>query len=64
MKTARSSRKSRAEPAVWLDELWSLANADAVSSPLEVLTGVHSDNNHYLYTLYLLAIGDSLSPGP
>jgi hypothetical protein len=49
---------------VWLDELWSLANADAVRSPLEVLTGVHSDNNHYLYTLYLLALGDSLSPGP
>ena len=87
MKTARSSRKSRAEPAfyaaacllallglalripglftdLWLDELWSLANADAVRSPLEVFTSVHSDNNHYLYTLYLLAIGDNLSPGP
>jgi len=87
VKTARSSRKSRAEPAfyaaacllallglalripglftdLWLDELWSLANADAVRSPLEVFTSVHSDNNHYLYTLYLLAIGDNLSPGP
>jgi hypothetical protein len=49
---------------VWLDEPWSLANADAVRSPLEVFTSVHSDNNHYLYTLYLLAIGDNLSPGP
>jgi len=87
VKTARSSRKSRAEPAfyvvacllallglalrvpglftdLWLDELWSLANAEAVRSPLEVFTSVHSDNNHYLYTLYLLAIGDNLSPGP
>ena len=87
MKTARSSRKSRAELAfyaaacllallglalripglftdVWLDELWSLANADAVHSPLEVFTSIHSDNNHYLYTLYLLAIGDNLGPGP
>jgi hypothetical protein len=41
-----------------------LANADAVRSPLEVFTSVHSHNNHYLYTLYLLALGDNLSPGP
>ena len=37
----------------WLDEIISLQIANAVKTPWQIFTAVHSDNNHYLNTLYL-----------
>jgi hypothetical protein len=41
----------------WLDEIWSQMMAAQLKSPLEVVTRVHHDNNHYLNTLVLYAFG-------
>ncbi len=38
---------------LWLDEIWSLLLARSISSPLEILTAIHHDNNQYLNTLCL-----------
>jgi hypothetical protein len=38
---------------VWLDEIISLRTANEVRSPWQIFSEVHSDNNHYLNTLYL-----------
>jgi hypothetical protein len=38
---------------LWLDEIWSLKLAGQISSPLQVFTKIHQDNNHYLNTLWL-----------
>lgn len=43
---------------LWLDEIWTLDIAGGLSSPLQVFTGVHHDNNHYLNTLWVYAAGD------
>jgi hypothetical protein len=42
---------------LWLDEIWSLALAHSVSSPLTIFT-IHHDNNNYLNTLYLYLLPD------
>ncbi len=42
---------------LWLDELISLHLAFTVRSAGQVFTAIHSDNNHYLNTLYLYLIG-------
>lgn len=42
---------------LWLDEIWSLHLAATISSPMEVFTKIHHENNHYLNTLYLYFIG-------
>jgi hypothetical protein len=42
---------------LWLDEIWSLQLAGTASSPIEVFTKIHHDNNHYLNTLYLYWMG-------
>src|ERR1700676_2982755 len=42
---------------LWLDEIWSLALAHSVSSPLAIFT-IHHDNNNYLNTLYLYLLAD------
>ena len=36
---------------LWFDEIWSLGFALSSSSPLEILTRHHHDNNHPLNTL-------------
>ena len=41
---------------LWLDEIISLQIANAVKSPWQIFSGVHSDNNHYLNTLYLYLV--------
>jgi uncharacterized membrane protein len=41
---------------LWLDEIISLQTANAVESPWQIFSGVHSDNNHYLNTLYLYLV--------
>lgn len=42
---------------LWLDEIWSLKLAGQISSPLQVFTNIHQDNNHYLNTLWLYICG-------
>jgi hypothetical protein len=42
---------------LWLDEIWSLYLAREISSPVEVFTKIHHDNNHYLTTLYMYLVG-------
>ena len=42
---------------LWLDELISLHLAFSLRSVGHVFTAIHSDNNHYLNTLYLYLIG-------
>jgi hypothetical protein len=44
----------------WLDEVWSYDLARNVSSPLEVLTGLHHSNNHHLNTLFMVLLGPDL----
>ena len=41
----------------WLDEIWSWTIAMQLTNPLDVITRVHHDNNHYLNTLVLYAFG-------
>lgn len=41
---------------LWLDELISLKIAQSVKSPWQIFTTVHSDNNHYLNTIFLYLI--------
>jgi hypothetical protein len=33
---------------LWLDEIWSLTLVGPISSPWQVFTQIHHDNNHYL----------------
>lgn len=40
-----------------MDEILSLRNVQGLGSPADVFTAVHSDNNHYLNSLWLWAIG-------
>jgi hypothetical protein len=42
---------------LWMDEILSLRLVGALESPLGVFTSIHSDNNHYLNSLWLYAIG-------
>lgn len=41
----------------WLDEVWSWVNAQTITSPWQVFTKIHLDNNHYLNTLWVWNIG-------
>ncbi len=41
----------------WLDEIWTLDLASQLQSPIEILTGLHHDNNHYLNTLWYWTVG-------
>lgn len=42
----------------WLDEIWSLNFAKSASSPVDIVTKMHHDNNHILNTLNLYLLGD------
>jgi len=42
---------------LWLDEIWSIQFVRAASSPIEILTRFHHDNNHVLNTLFLWLVG-------
>ncbi len=50
---AALARVRAAQNDLWLDEIWSVNLAGRISSPLQVLTGLHHDNNHYLNTLFI-----------
>ncbi len=43
---------------LWLDEIWSLERALAVDDWRAVLTSIRSDNNHWLVSLWLRALGE------
>ncbi len=47
---------------LWMDEILSVRLVEAVQSPLGVFADIHSDNNHYLNSLWLWAVG-SRAPG-
>jgi hypothetical protein len=42
---------------LWLDEVWSLKLVSGISSPWQVFTSLHLDNNHYLNGLWLYFLG-------
>lgn len=42
---------------LWMDEILSIRLVEAVDSPLRVFTDIHSDNNHYLNSLWLWTAG-------
>ncbi len=43
---------------LWLDEIWSLDLASRASGIWAIFTGIHHDNNHWLYTVYLKLLGE------
>lgn len=55
-------RWSVSENDLWLDEVWSVDTAVAVHSPVEILTAIHHDNNHYLNTFWLWCCGPQQQP--
>jgi hypothetical protein len=46
-----------ADNDLWLDEIWSLRLVAKLTSPWQVFTGIHHDNNHYLNSLWLYLCG-------
>ncbi|MCL7961064.1 MAG: glycosyltransferase family 39 protein, partial [marine benthic group bacterium] len=44
---------------VWMDEILSVRLVETLRSPLGVFTDIHSDNNHYLNSLWLWVVGPS-----
>ena len=42
---------------LWLDEIWSLQTAAALTAPWQILTSVHSDNSHVLNTAWMFTLG-------
>lgn len=46
---------------LWLDEIWSLDLARGARTPFGVLTSIHHDNNHYLNTMWIQAVGRDAS---
>jgi hypothetical protein len=55
--TAAAIRIHGALNDLWLDEIWSLRLAGTISSPWQVFTKIHHDNNNYLNTLWLYVSG-------
>lgn len=47
---------------LWLDEQWSCLQVGTISSPLEILTRLHHDNNHLFNSLWIYLIGPFASP--
>jgi uncharacterized membrane protein len=47
---------------LWLDEVWSLKLVGGISSPWQVFTSIHHDNNHYLNGLWLYFLGPHGNP--
>ena len=40
---------------LWLDEVWSVAHLQGLTNWWQVFTDIHSDNNHYLNSIWLFA---------
>ena len=45
---------------LWMDEILSVRLVETLRSPLGVFADIHSDNNHYLNSLWLYAIGSHM----
>jgi hypothetical protein len=54
-------RVGAARGDLWLDEIWSLDLARAAQTALDVIWGLHFDNNDYLNTLWMRLWGDDAS---
>jgi hypothetical protein len=50
---AAAFRAAAVDNDLWLDEVWSVKLATDIASPIDIVTSVHHDNNHYLNTLWL-----------
>jgi len=46
----------------WQDEIWTFFLLRGVRSPLGIFLDLSADNNHFLNTLYLYAVGEDASP--
>jgi len=55
--TATALRIYGAANDLWLDEIWSLKLVSNISSPWQVFTKIHHDNNDYLNSLWLYLCG-------
>jgi hypothetical protein len=42
---------------LWLDEIWTLALIEPISWVGEIFWGINNDNNHFLNSIYLYAVG-------
>lgn len=47
---------------LWFDEIWSFEWSQASTSPWDLLTRIHHDNNHVLNSLWLKLMGGHTSP--
>lgn len=47
---------------LWLDEIWSINNVKDLSSPLEILGSLTSDNNHLINSLWLYFLSTHSHP--
>jgi uncharacterized membrane protein len=50
-------RVRAAQNSLWLDEIFSIDLLRGITSPLSIFTDIHSDNNHYLNSLWLFFAG-------
>jgi hypothetical protein len=47
---------------LWIDEAWSAVLVDRAATPLGVFVAINHDNNHYLNSLWMLALGFGADP--
>ncbi len=47
---------------LWLDEIWSEQNLEKIHSIGEIFWGISQDNNHFLNSLWLWAVGPNAPP--
>lgn len=56
-------RIAGAQGGLWLDEAWSAVLAHEVGTPLGIFVGINHDNNHFLNSLWMQAMGFA-APSP
>ena len=47
---------------LWLDEIWSLALLEPLTSIDQIFWRINHDNNHFLNSIYLYLVGPDASP--
>jgi hypothetical protein len=47
---------------LWLDEIWTLILLEPISWVGQIIWGINNDNNHFLNSIYLFAVGADASP--
>ena len=47
---------------LWLDEIWSEQNLEKIHNVGEIFWGISQDNNHFLNSLWLWAVGPNAPP--